>query len=51
MLSTSETAVILQEARESALGGQLYDSKGTRRAMASMLQDVSGGKTPLILGS
>jgi hypothetical protein len=51
MLSTSDTAAIRQDARESALGGQLYDSKGTRRATANKLWDAFGGKTPLILGS
>jgi hypothetical protein len=48
MQSTSYTADILQEARQSALQGQLYDSKGTRRAMANnpRPEDAFGGKTP-----
>jgi hypothetical protein len=48
MLSTSYTADILQEARQSALQGQLCDSKGTCRAMANKpsSKDAFEGKTP-----
>ena len=48
MLSTSYTAEVLQESRQSVLEGQLCDSKGTRWAKANKLQDAFGGKTPFL---